>query len=160
MQSAKQKTAWALIIMAVAAALIWKFGWDKKSSTPSESQKSVEQNFSEQAAPMTAVDESKLPDRFPSEIPLEKDAKVTLNYNAVNLANQFQSSREFISKYSEEENFEFYTTELKKLGWEVTPSEESSQKIIFAKKQGTELNIRVYTSGGEVRVSINSLTKP
>lgn len=161
MQRVKQKTAWAVIIMAVAAALIWKFGWDKKPASQAETQKSAEQNFSEQAAPMTAVDESKLPERFPAEIPLEKGAKVTLNYNAVNLADQFQSSREFISKYSEEENFKFYKTELKKLGWEITlESIEPQQQILMAKKGENELNIRIYSSAGEVRVSINNITTP
>ncbi len=161
MKAVKQKTAWAVIIMAVAALLIWKFGWDKNPTAPKESEKSKQENSSQQIAPMTAVDESKLPERFPAEIPLEKGAKVTLNYNAVNLADQFQSSREFISKYSEEENFSFYKTELKKLGWEITQeTSETPQKILMAKKGENELNIRIYSQGDEVRVSINNITSP
>ncbi len=161
MKAAKQKTAWAVIFMAVAAVLIWKFGWGKKPTIPYEPEKSKQENSSQQIAPMTAVDESKLPDRFPAEIPLEKGAKVTLNYNAVNLADQFQSSREFISKYGEEKNFEFYKSELKKLGWEITQeTNESQQKILMAKKGENELNIRIYSQGDEVRVSINNITSP
>ncbi len=112
---------------------------------------------------ISTVPSDRLPERFPTDIPLEPNAEVNLNFNAVNLDGKFQSSREFVSAKSAEENFIFYQAALKNNNWQITQAFEDvsmSQYVIMASKAGNELNIRVYIEQGQVRVSINNLTEP
>ena len=62
-----------------------------------------------------------------------------------------------------DENFTFYQDTLKKAGWTVSSAIDDTahtQKIILASKGGNNLNIRVYTDNGKVKVSINNETQP
>ncbi len=111
--------------------------------------------------PQTAVPETKLPDRFPSDVPIEAGAQITQNFNAVNSSGKFQASREFISKKTVEENYTLYQAVLKQNGWTVTSTTTSSvQSIILATKGADSLNIRIYSSNNIVKVSINNETAP
>lgn len=110
---------------------------------------------------LAPVDKTVLPERFPSDIPLEAGAAIIFNYNAVNVAGQFQASREFVSKKSMADNLSLYQTSLKASGWTITSvSDQPTQKLIFANKGGNYLNIRIYQAVGQVKVSINNLTQP
>lgn len=124
------------------------------ASTQADQQKTVE---------ITDVPKERLPERFPSGIPFEDGAEITYNYNAVNLNNKFQSTREFVSAKSEQENYEFYQSELKAKGWEITAATQDSankQSVIFAKKGDDELNIRIYSDASGVKVAISNETQP
>jgi len=110
---------------------------------------------------ITNVDKNKLPERFPQDIPIEANAEITLNYNAINLNNKFQSTREFISAKTQEENFQFYQKVLKEKGWNITQTIEDpvlNHKIILATKDGNELNIRIYSDSNKVKVAISNET--
>jgi|YNPMSStandDraft_1061717.scaffolds.fasta_scaffold06598_3 methionine-rich copper-binding protein CopC len=110
---------------------------------------------------ITNVDKNKLPERFPQDIPIEANAEITLNYNAINLNNKFQSTREFISAKTQEENFQFYQKVLKEKGWNITQTIEDpvlNHKIILATKDGNELNIRIYSDNNKVKVAISNET--
>lgn len=118
---------------------------------------------SHQPVPITAVDPKQLPQKFPADIPLEVGATIIYNYNAVNAQGQFQATREFISKKSADANFTFYQTALKASGWNITAATDDTarnQKIILASKGSNNLNIRIYTDNGQVKVSINNLSQP
>jgi len=112
--------------------------------------------------PMTDVDKNKLPEKFPSDVPLETEAVITYNYNAINAAGEYQSSREFVSKKTPDENFALYQSALKSSGWTLSSAIDDTvraQKIILASKGSNNLNIRIYTDAGQVKVSINNITK-
>src|SRR5579862_5803833 len=57
----------------------------------------------------TAVDPKTLPQDFPANIPLEKGATVTQNYNAQSISGQYQATRAFESKKSVADNDKLYT---------------------------------------------------
>ena len=95
------------------------------------------------------------------DIPLETGATVTLNYNAVNASGKFQASREFISKKTVDANFNFYLDSLKKSGWTITQAtQDPKQSVILATKGDNNLNIRIYTDAGKVKVAISNETNP
>jgi hypothetical protein len=139
----------AIVVVAVAAVVILGY---RAQPTATSALKSVE---------IRTVDATKLPERFPTDIPLEAGATTTYNYNAVNANGEYQSSREFISKKSVAQNFSFYQTALKNAGWSITAAVNDTanrQEIIFATKGLNSLNVRIYVKGGQVRVSINNIT--
>jgi len=119
------------------------------------------QTSKQKTVDITNVDKNKLPERFPQDIPIEANAEITLNYNAINLNNKFQSTREFISAKTQEENFQFYQKVLKEKGWNITQTIEDpvlNHKIILATKDGNELNIRIYSDNNKVKVAISNET--
>lgn len=104
----------------------------------------------------------KLPEGFPADVPLESGAEVTLNFQGTNANGEYQASREFVSKKSAEENFEYYQSVLKRNGWTipdggVIDDTARNQKIILASKGGMNMNIRIYTTVGQVRVALSSV---
>lgn len=113
------------------------------------------------AVPQTNVDVAKLPERFPSDVPLEAGAEVTSNYTAVNAKGLYQSTREFVSKKTLAENFALYQSALKQAGWTITQSiDDAAQKVILATKSGSSLTIRIYTVGSDVKVLIANESQP
>lgn len=80
----------------------------------------------------TNVDFAKLPEKFPSNIPLEADAKILQNYNSVTPEGQFQATRQFETKKSLAENYAFYTDFLKKNGWEIkATTDDATYKMVM-----------------------------
>lgn len=110
----------------------------------------------------TLVPEDRLPKNFPSSIPLEAGAAVTVNQNSVDLNGNQVASREFVSSKTIWENFTFYKEVLEKEGWTITStSDKETQKVIFATKGKQEVNIRCYGSSDArtSRVAINVVSK-
>jgi hypothetical protein len=160
----------SIVLLIIVLIFAWKFQLTNTTiieSNQPASQTMVESDLSNQNSGPDAVinyiDESQLPERFPSDIPIEAGAETTLNYNTINSAGQFQASREFISKLSAEQNFNFYQQSLINTGWHLKQTLDDiahGQKLIFAEKDGNELNIRIYSDADKVKVSINNITKP
>jgi hypothetical protein len=151
-----------LVVAVIVALLIWFMGGSKKTSVPAnpgtQATTTVE---APKGVSQTDVDPSKLPDRFPADVPLEAGAQVTANYTAVNAAGMFQSTREFISKKSILDNYELYQAALEKAGWKITSvTGDAGQRIILAAKGENKLTVRIYASGADVKVLIANQTKP
>ena len=148
-----------LLLIAAAASL-----WFRRQAAPSSRQpEPVAKTSTSTPVVQHNVDTAQLPEQFPSDIPLEQGAKITLNYNAVNAKGMYQASREFISAKSLDQNFEFYQRVLKQNGWMITQTLDDPtrhQKIILATKGANNLNIRVYLDSGVTKVSINNETQP
>lgn len=88
------------------------------------------------------IDFSKLPDRFPTDIPIESGAKITQNYNARTPEGKFQATRTFVTEKSLTENIEFYTDFLNKDGWKTNLSvDQVNFKMISGSKEREKINI-------------------
>ena len=157
-----------VILAVVFAAVLWVTKGNVSPRLANPSASSTPKSAAPAAAPVvvpvvtTPVPQGALPQQFPSDIPLEAGAQITLNYNAINAAGNFQASREFISKKTVAENYALYQTVLKDNGWNITGTQAgvSAGDLIFATKGSNNLNIRIYTDQSkQVRVSINNEIK-
>lgn len=162
-----KKSIIVIIILVVVAIAAVAYSMSKGTKTADQVKAPISKKQPAPEQPkkveVTNVETTKLPDRFPADIPVEQGAIITYNYNAINAAGKFQASREFISKKTMDENFTFYQDTLKKAGWTVSSAIDDTahtQKIILASKGGNSLNIRIYTDNGKVKVSINNETQP
>jgi hypothetical protein len=147
-----------LLILFTAALFLSYQNFSKNKQNQLNNQTSKQKTVD-----ITNVDKNKLPERFPQDIPIEANAEITLNYNVINLNHKFQSTREFISTKTQEENFQFYQKVLKEKGWNITQTIEDpvlNHKIILATKDGNELNIRIYSDSNKVKVAISNETQP
>ncbi len=80
----------------------------------------------------TDVEISKLPEKFPSNIPLEEGAEVIQNYNSETPEGQFQATRQFETKKSLAENYALYTDFMKKNGWEIkATTDDPTYKMVM-----------------------------
>jgi len=85
----------------------------------------------------------KLPSFFPAKIPLEKNAQVLQNYSQI-IGNKEQSTRQFISQKSLEENFKLYKKYLIDDKWEIINVTEGAEiNSLSAKKAPNNLNITI-----------------
>lgn len=166
------KKIWYIVIPVLVLLIVWLAVENSHSgskqpvsvSTPQNSAKntgSATPASTSTAVKINDVDKSTLPQGFPVDVPLETGAAITYNYDTVNLAGQHQASREFISKKSADDNFTFYQKTLKDNGWVITSAVNDTarnQKIIFATKGSNNLNIRIYTDNGQVKVSLSNIS--
>ncbi len=163
----KNKYIWIILgVLAVVLVVVLVLNKNRtapasKNTSPS-GQSQPEAKNEVKSVPIETVKTTALPQEFPSDIPLETGAEVTLNYNATNAQGQYQASREFISKKTIAENYALYQQVLKSKGWTIISTQEdaSAGSLIFAEKSNYSLNIRIYTDAQKkVRVSINNVVK-
>ena len=130
----------------------------QSSEEPADQQpKSSQSNFKAQ---VTSYPPTTLPDKFPSDIPIEPNAVVTQNFSTVNADGNYQATREFIS--AKLDNFTYYQSALKASGWNITQAmvdQTFNQDLILATRGSDSLNIRIYIDQGKVKVSINDIIK-
>lgn len=141
-QSTKLKIV-AIVVVLVALVLFIsvKFSGIQKNSTKQE-------NFT---VTRTEVDKSKLPEKFPIDIPIEAKAKVTDNYNALATNGMSQATRRFETAKTLDANFKLYSDFFSKNGWQTTNTiNQPKLKIVFVAKGGTN---------AQVTMAENSVTK-
>jgi hypothetical protein len=112
------------------------------------------------------VDNSKLPDGFPKDIPLEKNAEILQNYNA-DLEGRVQATRSFLSKENIQKNFQFYYNYLnsQKNGWFgliVNEVMGGNTRVLFAKRgiENIQIIIDSQDKGIGVDISVTTLKIP
>lgn len=99
----------------------------------------------------TQVDQSKLPEKFPADIPLEKNATTTDNYNASATNGMFQATRKFETAKTLDANFKLYSDFFSKNGWQITNTiNQPELKVVFAVKDGVQ---------AQAVIAKNSVTK-
>lgn len=97
------------------------------------------------------VDTSKLPEKFPGDIPLEEGAKVVQNYNATAPDGTIQATRMFETAKTLDENFKLYKDFFTKNGWTIVSSlDQENIKAIGATKDKTQ---------AQLTFALNSTTK-
>lgn len=80
----------------------------------------------------TDVEITKLPEKFPSNIPLEEGAEVVQNYNSQTPEGQFQATRQFETKKTLAENYALYTDFMEKNGWEIkATTDDPTYKMVM-----------------------------
>jgi hypothetical protein len=99
----------------------------------------------------TQVDQSKLPEKFPVDIPIETGAKVVDNYNASANNGSSQATRKFETAKTLDANFKLYSDFFSKNGWQTTNTVNQPElKAVFAAKDGVN---------AQVVIAKNSVTK-
>jgi Tfp pilus assembly protein PilV len=88
------------------------------------------------------ISPEQLPDKFPTDIPIEKNAPIVQNFNATN-DSLFQATRAFISKESVDKNIALYKQYLEKNGYTITPLEHDNFKSLMGKRDGNTLQVSV-----------------
>lgn len=160
----KQKTIITVVILVLAVvATTVVYLNNQKAKKNANSKPGVKQTKSFQPLPVTDVTPSKLPDRFPTDIPLEQGAQIIYNFNGTNAAGMYQSTRQFESQKTIDQNYTLYQDALKKSGYTITQVIEDMahfQKIIFATKGDNSVAIRSFALSGQIRVDITNTTKP
>lgn len=109
--------------------------------------------FNKNKVPQINIAKSELPvdqvpQLFPKDVPIEKGAKITQNYNATSPDGRFQATRTFETKKDLSESFKIYEDYFKKNGWEVQASlDQENYKMLYA-----------YKNKGFMQVSMNNNT--
>ncbi len=97
----------------------------------------------------------KLPVDFPTNIPIEKGAKVNQSYS-LDYTGQEQLTIVFPSVKTIKQNYDLYTAFLKKDGWTVSNKYESENvSSLYGTKENNDINITITKE----QVSISVLTK-
>ncbi len=88
------------------------------------------------------VPTNQVPDNFPLDIPIEKGAKITQNYNSTAENGLYQATRAFVTVKSLDENFKLYSDYLSQNGWKLISSlNQDNLKVLAATKGKSNLQI-------------------
>lgn len=158
MQNIKTFFVTALLGVLVIVGVVYFYKEDSKLNPENNTSHDQKKSNIE----VVAVDTAMLPNGFPGNIPLEKGAEITLNMNVKLEDNRLSATREFVSAKSISQNFEFYSQQLKALGWTITKTaDRPDQKVLIATKDGADLNIRCYgqPEAKTSRVAITHIAK-
>jgi hypothetical protein len=92
----------------------------------------------------TNVDFANNPDKFPSNVPIEQDAKLTQNYNAQTPDGKFQATKTFQTEQSLSANLSLYTNFLNQDGWKViATTDDQTYKMVTGTKGKQTLQISI-----------------
>jgi hypothetical protein len=98
---------------------------------------------------VTQVDFSRLPEGLPKDLPLEKDAAITQNYQA-EAGGRIQYTRQYASVKTPKENFELFKKYLEKNEWQILDSSgaEENIKSLAAAQAGMIMNLNFGRTAG------------
>lgn len=90
------------------------------------------------------VDKSSLPEKFPFDIPLEKNAVITQNYNATAEDGSFQATRAFLTEKSLAENLAIYKKYFIDNDWKITATvNQTAFKKLTATRGGQTIEVSI-----------------
>ena len=153
-----------ILIAATALVLLSAGVWygvttQRRAAAPTQT------NTQKQPAPREAVvhqvDKSKLPERFPADIPLETGAKIEQNFNATQ-GDRLQATRQFVSQKSVKENYDLYTQWLEQHGWKIAATlDQPNLKAISATKGEDSIHVSINKNSlsAEVTADISYVSK-
>jgi hypothetical protein len=133
----------AAIIVLAAAAVLGGFYYSKnrQEQNVSNNTNSAEPK-PEQQVVKKDLKPDEVPEKFPTNIPIEKDAPIVQNFSATT-ATHIQATRSFVSKLPIEANLKLYTDYLVKNGYTVSPFNTDTLKSVIGRKDNTMLQIAV-----------------
>ena len=108
------------------------------------------------------VPKSQAPAGFPSDLPIEKGAVLTQNFEADTSVGQHQATRQFESKKTVSENYALYADYFKTSGWTVLAKSPGDTLSTIAAKKGEgslTVNISKDPAGKKVTVDLSFVTK-
>lgn len=152
-----------LIILAVivAAVVIGSAKLGKRSPAPITQNQTDTTTGEAPKFDKKTVDSSKLPDKFPADIPSEQGAQILTNYNGSTPDGSTQATRSFVTAKTLAENLKIYTDYMKAKGWAVkaTVNDETSKMVMGTKgDQQLQVTMSENSSSKEKTVTI-SLTQ-
>jgi len=120
-----------IIIVALAIVMvIINRQMAKPTTTKTNTKTAAELKVDRQEVPPAT-----LPENFPTDIPLEKDAKVIQNYTATTNNGGFQSTREFETKKTLAESYRIYKAYFQQNGWQLSGGvDDTYVKVVSANK--------------------------
>ncbi len=144
-----KKVIWVFVIFGLVAVVAAIMAVSSGPSAVKTSQTNTPANAQKkQDVQIKKVDNSKLPDQFPADIPLETGATVTGNYNATAADGRSQATRSFETTKTLDDNFKLYSDFFKKSGYTVNSTiNQANFKAILASK-------------GDLKVQVNMSTNP
>ena len=156
--SVKKILVGLIMILAFAIGLtmlIAVFKGDSKRQSSSRSDLSS-------VARKTTVAENKLPENFPTNLPLEDNVEVTQNYNATTEDGRFQATRTYESKKTLAENLAIYREYLNGNGWNIVSTVDQPTYKKISGTQGIQtiqisLSENVNTKVKTVSISLTEL---
>lgn len=129
-----------VVALAVIAAMAVKIS--KRPSSKAPASQAGQQGSQPMKVVQTDVPVTKTPDSFPVNIPMEKDAKITQNYNAKAENGLYQATRVFESVKSLDENFKIYSDYINSNGWKLVSSlNQENLKALAAQKDKGNLQV-------------------
>ena len=121
------------LLLAIGIVVLGVIVYSLSKSKPSEPL--VVQQSQDDLKP-NVTDPAQLPERFPSNFPLEEGAEVTQNYSA-GKDGYFQSTRAFTSNKTSAENFKIYEDFFTDAGWNIVVRLDQPGIKTVAATQGT-----------------------
>ncbi len=92
----------------------------------------------------TNVDFSELPEKFPTDIPMEAGVRITQNYNSLTPEGQFQATRVFETSKSLDATIKVYTDFLNNNDWKITATlDQPNLKMVMGSKDGASIQVTV-----------------
>ncbi|QQS22838.1 hypothetical protein IPM19_04405 [bacterium] len=149
----KRLMAVVVVGFLIIAGLVY-FIKDKRSSD-------TEQFYNDQVPSVqkTNVDFAKLPDKFPEDIPLETDAKITQNYNSTTPEGHFQATRTFETQLTLAENYGIYEKFLKDNGWTIiATTNDPGYKMIAGSKDKQNIQVTIDENKGSSKTKTVSIS--
>jgi hypothetical protein len=102
------------------------------------------------------IDLSKLPDKFPADIPQEKGAKVVQNYTATTNDGRFQATRVFETAKTLDENVKIYSDYMDKQGWVAgTATNTKTLRVVNGTKGDLTLQVTVNENSATKTKTVN-----
>lgn len=139
--SIKKVLVGLIILLAIVAAvtvIATMFMNRDQSSLPTD--QSGEET--QQEITKTDVESTKVPDKFPANVPMEEGAKITQNYNATAKDGRFQATRAFETSRTLAQNLTTYQTYMNSNGWEIKSTiDQENYKMLFATKDNATLQV-------------------
>lgn len=149
----------AILFVVIAGSFIyWKFASKTVDTPPPANEQAVVLE-----KPLKSdVPTEKLPEKFPTNIPIEAGAKITQNYNTTSPDGSIQATRVFETKATLAENLALYKRYLSNNGYEIrsTIDQISYKMVIGANDDGTvQVSINQNSVTNIKTVSINYTQK-
>ncbi len=127
-----------IIVLALSGYILFD-GWQKKHNSGKKTS-----SQEELVVLKNEVSTNKLPDQFPTTVPIESGAEITQNYNASTPDGRFQSTRAFVTTKSLADNLKTYQDYLKSNGWKVLATiDEETYKMILGTKDQSQLQVSI-----------------
>jgi hypothetical protein len=140
----------SLVVLAVIGYLAYQRITRDRAAQPPVSQYEV-----------TQIDKSKLPDRFPGDLPLPEDAVITQNESMIAPDGRFQETRAYTVSLPLSEERQRFATYFQEQGWTVDDTKDLGTFAAFlAQRDGTSMQVSLVARGSSTAVTINVTIAP
>ncbi len=151
------KSSRSLVILAISLVVLALLGYlayqritRDRADQPPVSQYEVMQ-----------IDKSKLPDRFPGDLPLPKDAVITQNESMIAPDGRFQETRAYTVTRPLSEEQQRFAAYFKEQGWTIDDTKDLGTFAAFlAQRDGTSMQVSLVARGSSTAVTVNITIAP